>query len=47
MVAAVPRAADVWRFQPHPEVWMLVVALVAGWVPSALPLLGPLLMVGR
>jgi len=28
MVAAVPHATHVWRFQPHPEVWLLLVALV-------------------
>lgn len=28
MLAAVPRATDVWSFRPHPEVWLLVLALI-------------------
>jgi len=31
MFAAVESAADVWRFRPHPEVWLLVGSIVAAY----------------
>ncbi|HMJ78233.1 MAG TPA: cytochrome c oxidase assembly protein [Iamia sp.] len=35
MLAAIPEAAHVWRFQVHPEVWLLVAALAGLYVWAA------------
>ena len=32
LAAAAASASDVWRWQPHPEVWLLVAALVGLWL---------------
>src|SRR6185295_18513641 len=38
--SATARSPDVWRFQPHPEVWLLVTFLVGAYV-YAVRVIGP------
>ena len=40
MLAALDPTLDPWRFQPHPQVWLLITALVGAYV-YALKIIGP------